>query len=552
MTDSAEVKTCDFSQFRYIDGVSNPTSLVYNGIKNNTSVEDISVEQEFAFQKFLSGQNLFISGSAGTGKSYLIKRMVTDLRNRNIKYQVCGLTGTSAILLKCGAKTIHSWSGVRLAKGKKDAIIQNVMKNKFAKKNWTSVQVLIIDEVSMLSKKIFEILNELGQLFKKNSAPFGGIQVIFTGDFFQLPCVGDANEPDTRKFCFESSIWDFVFSKENQILLKKVFRQKDPTFIELLNSVRKGEITPEHIELLSQRRIKPVVVAGEEVEEFHPTYTKLLPIRQKVDAINKIMFDKIPEKEVEFPSIINTANTTYNENGAPIPTEMLQYYRKFSKADIDREVANMIKNMSMNEHLVLKRNALVICCSNLDVEKGICNGSQGIVVDFAPSGVTLGALAPVVKFTNGVVMQIPLQTIQSEECPVITISQYPLLLAWAMTIHRSQGVSLDYAEIDIGIHIFEYGQAYVALSRVKTLGGLYLTAFQPERIKANPIVVDFYRLLEQYQCKYDNEQSISNDMENIIVKETQNDDITSDSDKEIKKIVFPFRGASGHGTNFYY
>ena len=151
-------------------------------------------------------------------------------------------------------------------------------------------------------------------------------------------------------------------------------------------------------------------------------------------------------------------------------------------------------------------------------------------------------------------MQIPLQTIQSEECPIISISQYPLLLAWAMTIHRSQGVSLDYAEIDIGIHIFEYGQAYVALSRVKTLDGLYLTAFQPERIKANPIVVEFYRSLEQqqqYNNDNNNELSISNAPENINVTEIQND-ITTDSGKEIKKIVFPFRGASGHGTTFYY
>jgi hypothetical protein len=190
------------------------------------------------------------------------------------------------------------WDILSKLKGKKETIIFNVAKNKFSKSNWSSVKVLIIDEVSMLSKKIFEILNELGQLFRKNQLPFGGIQVIFMGDFFQLPCVGDMNDPDSKKFCFESPLWNFVFAIENQILLKKVFRQKDPKFIEMLNTIRKGDITPEHIEILSQRQVKPIFKNGlidededknEEHMEFHPTYTKLLPTRMKVDAINKIM-----------------------------------------------------------------------------------------------------------------------------------------------------------------------------------------------------------------------------------------------------------------------
>ena len=148
--------------------------------------------------KFQEKHNIFITGAGGTGKTKLIQTLVTDAYSRNAKIQVCALTGCAAILLNCGARTIHSWSGIRLGKGPKGPIIQSILRNKRLVKTWRQTQILIIDEVSMMSLKIFELLEETARVVRNNPAPFGGIQVIFTGDFFQLPPVGTYGEPDTE------------------------------------------------------------------------------------------------------------------------------------------------------------------------------------------------------------------------------------------------------------------------------------------------------------------------------------------------------------------
>ncbi len=164
----------------------------------------LSPEQAYAFELFKQGKNIFITGPGGTGKSQLIKTIVDYCEMRYPKkYQVCAMTGCAALLLKMGARTIHSWSGMRLARGTKDQIITSIYKNKKACANWKKVQVLIIDEVSMMSQKIFEVLEETARSVRKRYiSPFGGIQVVFCGDFFQLPPVGNIMEPETMNFCF--------------------------------------------------------------------------------------------------------------------------------------------------------------------------------------------------------------------------------------------------------------------------------------------------------------------------------------------------------------
>jgi ATP-dependent DNA helicase PIF1 len=188
---------------------------------------------------------------------------------------------------------------------------------------------------------------------------------------------------------------------------------------------------------------------------------------------------------------------TYLETGKLISFEDKHRCLQLSKTEIDTELDTLLSNIQTAKTFSLKKGAVVMCTTNLCVEEGICNGSQGIVVDFVDSPVrdlscNATMLVPLVRFTNGKTMRIAPFHRQSEEYPCLSVSQIPLCLAWALTIHKIQGATLQIADIDIGKTIFEYGQTYVALSRIKTLDGLYLSEFYPHRIKANPTVIAFY------------------------------------------------------------
>ena len=160
--------------------------------------------------------------------------------NCSKKIQVCALTGCAAILLQCNARTIHSWSGIKLANGEIEDIVDSIANNKYQRKTWRSTQVLIIDEVSMMSKKIFNLLNIVAKTCRNNIKPFGNMQIIFLGDFYQLPPVNKSDDEDNNKFCFESEDWFNVFPKNNHILLTKIFRQDDNEYKNILMNIRKG------------------------------------------------------------------------------------------------------------------------------------------------------------------------------------------------------------------------------------------------------------------------------------------------------------------------
>jgi len=447
--------------------------------------ETLSPEQNFAFEKFKRNENLFITGPGGTGKTKLIKHLVQYAKDIKRRVQVCALTGCAAVLLNCNARTIHSWSGIKLAKGDRDRIVQSVIKNKHSVKTWKSVNVLIIDEISMMSKKIFDILDELGKRIRNSSSPFGGIQMIFTGDFFQLPPVGNDDDEDSTKFCFESTLWSQTFKPENHIQLTTIFRQKDPLFVDILSQIRKGKLNKDCIDILRKHLNRPYDASNH--NGIIPT--KLFPIRSKVDYVNSMMFSKIDEDEYEFEhSVINNCKT-YNDNGKPIPSELLLKCMRITQQEKEYEIENILNNSPCSRILRLKKGASVLCTVNLDMENEICNGSQGQILDIYDKDTST---IVVVKFSNGHVKHIGPHLWQSEDFPTIAIKQYPLCLAWALTIHKIQGATLAFAEVDIGDSVFEYGQTYVALSRVQSLDGLYLSAFKPERIQANPKVIVFY------------------------------------------------------------
>jgi ATP-dependent DNA helicase PIF1 len=471
--------------------------------QNEIDLESLSLEQKYAFFKYRAGSNLFITGPGGTGKSHLIKTIRQDLEQRSTKYAVCALTGCAAVLLNCFAKTIHSWSGIGLCQGEVHEIVDKAAKNRKANTNWKSTRVLIVDEVSMMSQKMFEVLDRIGQVIRKNPLrPFGGIQVIFIGDFYQLPPVGKRDEPETTRFCFESARWSATFPADSHIALKTMFRHKNPEFIKVLDEVRQGVLTPESAALLHARILEPT-----ECDGIVPT--KLFPRNADAERVNDTMYAKLTDAEHVYESKRLTRLSTYTETGTPIPTDLIVRTEALSPDEMKQQLDLFEENSKIVPKLRLKKGAVIMCLANLDTDSGICNGSQGIVVDFV-GGTTV---VPVVKFLNGITMPIQPKVYQHGDYPRLGIEQVPLRLAWAFTIHKSQGVTLDLAQMDLGSNVFEYGQSYVGLSRIRTLDGLYLSGFNPQKIKTNPRVAAFYEGIDVIteQMVLDAEECIKRD-----------------------------------------
>lgn len=438
----------------------------------------LSLEQDLAFNKYIQGHNIFITGPGGSGKSALIKKIHEHAYKKFKEIQVTALTGCASVLLNCKAKTLHSWAGVGLANGTTEQLIQKIKKNKFSKTAWKKTDILVVDEVSMLSLKMFNALNAIGRSIRKNDKPFGGIQLIFSGDFYQLPPVGDKDEPETQQFCFESDEWHTTFPHSCQIQLVKIFRQTDETYSTILNQIRNGKIKRSSCDLLLSyvgRQLDASLVAEP---------TKLFPTRVKVDTINNAKMINLSGDGIIFGiKQIRDLEMTKGERIAR---------RQFSDKDIQFELDYLANNLICDKEINLKVGAQVMCIVNIQSDLGleICNGSQGIITGFCEI-----TSCPRVKFNNGIERTMERHVWASERIPGIGVSQVPLILAWALTIHKSQGATMDAAEIDVGSGIFECGQTYVALSRVKSLNGLYLTSFDISKIKINSKVRRFYEEL---------------------------------------------------------
>jgi ATP-dependent DNA helicase PIF1 len=418
-------------------------------------MESLSREQKEAFDAILEGESIFLTGPGGTGKSFLIQTIMEEIPKLTGKtIAVTAMTGCAALLIGKSAKTLHGWAGIGLGRGTAQSLSQNIRKIPPLAKRWRETNILIIDEVSMLTPLLLETLDEIAKILRRSQRPFGGMQIIFAGDFLQLPPI---SKDKVTRFAFESPVWTSLVKRTIQ--LKQIFRQKDTTFQTILDEARKGSLSKDSLSILETR-----INQDYKKEKIQPTI--LFTRRVDVEEINTSHLDKLP-------GILQTYN---------VKTEPSEH----SRSEVIATSEKMDKDGMYEPILILKEGAQVMLVANLDIKNGLCNGSRGVVVGFQET-----TNWPIVEFkTERRVIQP--YTWESDHKPPIVRSQIPLRLAYALTIHKSQGATLDCALIDIGPSVFEYGQAYVALSRVRNLEGLFLFDICPRAFRAHPLVKSFY------------------------------------------------------------
>ena len=423
-------------------------------IKEMTELK-LNKKQKIAWNIINNGDNIFITGPGGTGKTELIK-IYKKKNNKKKLIGVTSLTGVSAVLIN--GTTIHSFLGIGLGTGSIDLLTTKILSKSYLKKRWKNLSTLIIDEISMMDPDLFDKIEEIARNIRKNDEPFGGIQLILSGDFCQLPVV------KKKEYCFEAKSWDRCV--KNIICFDEVIRQTDKELKSCLNNIRLGNITDDVRDLLNSR----VGVVLENNNGIKPT--EFAGTNEQVNEIN--------EREVDILA----------ENGS----EFYEYEMKVEIFDFSSDkkylIDKYIKDLPIVENLQLCVGVQVMLLHNLSIETSLVNGSRGVVIDFVED-------KPIVRFLDGQEIIIDFHTweIENNNDILMTIAQIPLKLGYAFTHHKSQGLTLDYAVIDIG-NCFCYGQAYTALSRVKELKGLSIKRLDFNKIKCNAKVLNFYKNLE--------------------------------------------------------
>ena len=377
-------------------------------ITPNTTLSD---KQKKALKLAYDGSNIFITGPGGVGKSFLIREITKIIESKWDDIQITATTGCAAELLENNAKTIHSWSRV-WGDINNSNNISRILKDKIAKKRWNEIDVLVIDEISMMSKKYFDTLNDVGQKLRNCTEPFGGIQVIACGDFYQLP-------PVEGEYCFESAIWNHMFPTENVIELSKIYRQRDKQFQKILRHVRNGRISESTWNILNSRKLENCIIDNKEEQ-----HTIISPLVKDCNHINKKKMDKLSGEAKIFEIEICNLNTS-------TPTYI-----------VDNEI-DYLKS-SIQDKLCLKVGAKVLCTANLDLisPQQIVNGSQGVITRFSDNEY------PIVKFGNGRTLEMKPYPITSDNIEGLSIKYIPLIPCWAITTHKSQGITLDSAMIN--------------------------------------------------------------------------------------------------------
>ena len=411
--------------------------------------------QQEALSILKTGANVFLTGEPGSGKTHTISQYADYLRSREIESAITASTGVAATHL--GGTTIHSWSGIGIKNKLDKRDLRKIVSSEYIAKRVRRVKVLVIDEVSMLSPETLSMVDAVCREIKQNPDPFGGIQVVLVGDFFQLPPVAKfeaeddgqgvlIDEPSAR-FAYDSPAWKRA--NPTVCYLSEQYRQDDRDFFAILSAIRRNVFDDNHL-----RRIETRKITRHKEPDGVP---KLFSRNVDVDRVNHEILAKLPGEPLEF----------IMSGEGPLAL----------RAAIERGCISPVK-------LALKVGAVVMFTKN-NLKEGFVNGTLGTVLGFdKESG------HPVVKTRNERRIEVqPMDWTVEENGKVrAKITQLPLRLAWAITVHKSQGMSLDEAVIDLS-NVFEFGQGYVALSRVRRLSGLHLLGWNEHAFRVHPEVL---------------------------------------------------------------
>jgi DNA-binding NarL/FixJ family response regulator len=401
--------------------------------------------QDTALMIMKTGANVFLTGEPGSGKTHTVNAYIRYLREHDINPSVTASTGIAATHV--GGMTIHSWSGIAIRRLLTEYDLDALGAVEGLVRRLVHAKVLIIDEISMLDGALLVMVEQVTRTLRHNDEPFGGLQVIMVGDFFQLPPIADRNKGEVAQFCFDSPAW----ARANPLTcyLSEQHRQEDSAFLSTLNAIRRGELDDSVFEYLGERH----VAKGEHPLDIPELHTHNV----NVDVKNTAELAKLEGEEKIF--LMETKGNAHR-------------------------VEQLIKGCLSPQELILKKGASVMFTKN-SFESGYVNGTLGTVTGFdADTGF------PEVTTTDGeVCTAVPAEWSINDNGKVLaTITQIPLRLAWAITVHKSQGMSLDAAVMDLS-RAFEYGQGYVALSRVRTFSGLYLLGINQRTFEVHPLVL---------------------------------------------------------------
>lgn len=434
---------------------------------------DLNAGQRTAFDAIKENKNVFLTGPAGSGKTFLINYIVEWANSCGKRIALTALTGCAAILLGSKARTLHSWSGIGLGREPLEKLIANILRKPKLKSAWKRTDILVIDEISMMTPDLFNTLDAIGKRIRASPKPWGGIQLVPCGDFFQLPPVAKGISGEAHalgRFAFESSMWKEA--NLTPIVLTTIERQTDSAFQTVLNDCRIGSPSATTIAALKSRQ-------GLDWKTHRIKPTLLFSRNADVDVINEKNIAALKKPLYPFKA------QTKVEPNPEDPMVDIPY------GDIlDNMVQRLDNDANYAPHLELCIGAQVMLLVNMDIEAGLVNGSRGIVVEFRAKD-----LIPIVEFRNGDHVPIERHRWTSRDSSAVHREQIPLRVAYAITIHKSQGATLDCALVDIGSSTFEFGQAYVALSRVRDLESLYIHTLESARIRAHPTVIRYYEEL---------------------------------------------------------
>jgi hypothetical protein len=410
-----------------------------------------------------TGANVFLTGEPGAGKTHTINTFVNYLRDSCVEPAITASTGIAATHI--GGMTIHSWSGIGIKTHLDKYDLDKIATSEYISKRVHRTRVLIIDEVSMLSANMLDMVDMVCREIKQSDEPFGGIQIILVGDFFQLPPIIKnpsaalgikdfkqnkllGEKESLGNFAYESGAWER--SRLVVCYLTEQHRQDDSDFLSVLSGIRSNHVSQKLLDCLSERQI--------EYDDMPENITKLYSHNFDVDRVNNTELAKLEEETKSF---------------------------YMSHEGNEKVVETLKKGCLSPEELALKKGAIVMCTKNNQKERFV-NGTLGVVIGFEEfSG------NPIIRIHNGRLITIaPMDWIVEENGKIRgQIRQIPLRLAWAMTVHKSQGMSLDSAVMDLS-QVFEFGQGYVALSRVRRLSGLYLLGINKHALKVRPEILE--------------------------------------------------------------